>query len=128
MPQFVSDIGNGFVLGLCEGLLEAPLIEGGVPVVELLEGFEFTGVESGETAFLPHEPGKGFDEFRERPGALREGLAVIDAAGLLGQLLFVFVDQQVQVVVLGLARDTVHTGSFTIFPVVKRALAEVDSL
>ena len=120
----MGDVGDGLVLGLGDGPFEAALVEVGVAVVEFLEGFEFAHGEGGESAFLAHEAGQGLGEFGEGPRAPERGLAVIDAAGLGGQLFVVRVDQEIEVVVRGLSRRAAGARLLALFPLVQRALAE----
>ena len=88
---------EGVSVRVFDGLFEALLVEAGVLVVQLFELFEFVGRERGASAFFPQQPGERIDELGKRPGPVLGEWAIVDALGLLGELLFVLANEQLGV-------------------------------
>ena len=102
--QEKHDFGNGSLLGLGAGFVEHCRAQVDQPRIDFLQRFQFVGTEGGDAPGLAHPSRQLLGEFDEGPtplGAGQDGL-VVDTVGATGDAGLVLLDQQLEVVVLGL--------------------------
>jgi len=102
--KFPYDVRDGFIKSLFKGVFYHLAVYQKALVIDLFKRFEFVGRKIGQAGFSAQKIGYGFGELMKRLRSAVDDFTVVDAAGLLGQQVFVLSDEKVDVIVVEFAR------------------------